>query len=114
MNNLEQVWPPPIPFKKPKKPKKTLDEDGKEEDKDKYCTFELHLDPEDDKTDTYKRKIKVLSEGTPKEWVEHKIEVTDLFSVGGYMTSDQKILIYCTVYDGKAKDFSDTTTTLVQ
>ena len=75
-NNLEQVWPPPIPFQKPKKTKKTSDEDGKDEDKDKYCTFELYLDPEDDKMDTYKRKIKVFSEGTPKELVEHQIEVT--------------------------------------
>ena len=100
---LEQVWPPPIPFQKPKKSKKKDDED-KDDEKDKYRTFELYLDPEDDKTDTYKRKIKVFLEGTPEEWVEHQIEVTDLFNAGGYTTADQKISIYRAVYDGKAKD----------
>ena len=54
--------------------------------------------------DTYKWKIKVFLEGTPEEWVEHQIEVTDLFNAGGYTTADQKISIYRAVYDGKAKD----------
>ena len=54
--------PPAVPFEKPKKKK-----DEEEDDKDKYKSFDIKLNAEDDDSKVT-RKVAVYSNGTPEEY----------------------------------------------
>ena len=56
------MFPPAIPFDKPKKKK-----DEEEDDKDKYKSFDIKLNAEDDDSKVT-RKVVVYSNGTPEEY----------------------------------------------
>ena len=100
---LDKVCPPhPIHFHCKTKGKKAKED--KEEQKNKYCTFDLYFDPEDENSDKYTQKIWIFEEGSAEDWIELRMELEDLFTAGNYETTDQKIGIYRCIFDGKTKD----------
>ena len=103
-SKIDKVWPPPIPFKKAEKKKKAKEDQDDDEGKSKYRSFELYLEPTQADSDKYSRKIKVFDEGSAEEWVEHRMEVEDLFVAGGYESGEQQTQIYRALLEGKSKD----------
>ena len=59
-------FPPAIPFEKASEKKSS----NKDEEKDKYKTFDVKIDKEDENSDTIEYSIKVFEEGTAKNYVQ--------------------------------------------
>ena len=104
---FEKIWPAPCPFKpESKKTKNGSHGDGEDEEEEtsKTRSFEISFDPNDEKSETYMRKVQVFEDGTPEDWVKHKIEVQDLIQALGYKTSEQQMNVWRSLFEGKAKD----------
>ena len=59
-------FPPAIPLEKASKKKSS----NKDEEKDKYKTFDIKIDKEDENSDTIEYSIKVFKEGTAENYVQ--------------------------------------------
>ena len=59
-------FPPAIPFEKPPDKKS----DSKQDDKDKYKSFDVKIDREDKDSKTVEHTIKVFEEGSPEVYVK--------------------------------------------
>jgi len=59
-------FPPAIPFEKPAEKKSSNSED----EKDKFKTFDVKIDKNDDNSETIEYSIKVFEEGTPETYVQ--------------------------------------------
>ena len=108
---IDKIWPPPIPFKVitklPKRSKKTNspdDDDEGHEEKEKTRSFDIAFAPDDSDSETYTRKVRVFENGTPEDWVKHRIEVSDLFTATGFTTADKQLAVWRSLFDDKAKD----------
>ena len=102
---IEAIWPPAIPFVRPKgkkqdKKSKTTDagDDNNKDDDDndvKVRGFKIKLIPGDKNVkDTYMVKQRVFEDGTPKDWCEWRVEVTQLLANCGYTTPSTQLAAY--------------------
>lgn len=55
-----------------------LDSLSKEDDKEKFRTFTIKLDPNKKHSDTIEKHVRVFNDGTPKEWVKFRQNLADL------------------------------------
>ena len=86
LKELEKLWPPSIPFVQPKKKESAKSKDDDGDTKDKYLTFDIQLDPnDDDDEDTVEVKIPRIETATPEQWCEWRMEVEELLSEKGYI-----------------------------
>ena len=109
---VEQVWPPPIPFKRntqvySSKSTKDNGDEYEELDKDRYRTYTLKVNPASEDSDSYTRKVRIFEDGTPEDWIRHQMEIGDLFKAYAYTAVDvvPKDNVYQSLYYRKAKEW---------
>ena len=89
----EKVWPPPIPYAPKKKGSKAKGSDSKDDDEDKtkYITLDIKMDPTKEGSDTYEKKVPVFKDGTAEEWTEWRKTMKNLFTLMGVENDGAKM-----------------------
>ena len=73
----------------------------KNEDKDKYQTVEIPLDPTDKESDKTQWKIPVFEQGDAEEWVKWRITYDSLVEAYPLDTADKQIKMLRTLLNNK-------------
>jgi hypothetical protein len=87
----EAIWLPPISFSLMgiyQKPKSSSDK-GDTKDEGTFVKFEVPLNNLDDKSDKYKRKVKIFSDGKPFDCCEFRENTDDLLDAFGCTSPSQ-------------------------
>ena len=91
------VSPPAILFKR-----KAKKNNG--EEKDKFQSIEVPLDPDDKDSDTLEWKVAVFEDGDAEDWVKWRINYEYLVEAYPLDTPDKQVKMLRTLLKGEAKD----------
>ena len=93
------MYPPLVPFRKPKKAQKPIN-------KDEYKTVTLKIDPSEEAKDspTIDKKVRLFADGTAEDWLCWRMEWEDVVCDKPLKTGTQRMTMALTLLKGQAKE----------
>ena len=100
-DKVNKVWPPPIPWLPKTKMKATKSED----DKDAFVTVKVRLNPDDEDSSMFLRKLRIFESGTPEDWVKWRMDISEFFKEAKRNDIEEQHNTYRSLLRGKPKEW---------